>query len=108
MRMDAHGQGWIHRPGLTRSSQSSSRRTIGRHSRRRSRLGPPRQTAADTGVAARAAAATFGLAFLPLAWEPFELALPGDALDVAEPLIEAVRIDGPALAQRLGGYELLA
>jgi molybdate-binding protein len=63
---------------------------------------------ADTGMATRAAAATFGLGFVRVAWEPFELALPRDALELAEPLIEAIRVDGAVLAQRLGGYELLA
>jgi molybdate-binding protein len=63
---------------------------------------------ADTGMATRAAAATFGLDFLPLAWEPFELALPRDALDLAEPLIAAARTRAATLAERLGGYELVA
>jgi molybdate-binding protein len=63
---------------------------------------------AETGVATRAAAAAFGLDFVPLAWEPFELALPRDKLELAEPLIAAVRARGAALAGPLGGYEIVA
>lgn len=63
---------------------------------------------ADAGVATRAAAAAFGLDFLPLAWEPFELALPGDALELAQPLIEAVRAQAGTLAAQLSGYEVTA
>jgi putative molybdopterin biosynthesis protein len=61
---------------------------------------------ADTGVATRAAASAFGLDFIPLAWEPFELALPRDALELAEPFLVAVSKRAPALAERLGGSEL--
>jgi molybdate-binding protein len=63
---------------------------------------------ADAGVATRSAAAAFGLDFLPLAWEPFELALPRDALELAEPLLAAVRARAAALATPLGGYEIVA
>jgi putative molybdopterin biosynthesis protein len=62
---------------------------------------------ADAGAATRAAAAAFGLDFIGLAWEPFELALPREALDLAEPLLAEIRARGPALAHQLGGYELL-
>jgi molybdate-binding protein len=64
--------------------------------------------AADTGVATRAAATALGLEFVPLAWEPFELALPHDALELAEPLIAAVRQHAAQLAAPLGGYEITA
>jgi putative molybdopterin biosynthesis protein len=63
---------------------------------------------AEAGLATRAAAAAFGLDFLPLAWEPFELALPADALELAEPLIAAVRARAVTLAAPLGGYEIVA
>lgn len=62
--------------------------------------------AADTGVATRSAATAFGLDFVPLAWEPFELALPRDALELAEPLLATIRARAPALAAPLGGYEI--
>ncbi len=61
---------------------------------------------AGAGLATRAAAGAFGLAFVSLAWEPFELALPRDALELAEPLLAAVDSRAPALAAQLGGYEL--
>jgi molybdate-binding protein len=63
---------------------------------------------ADAGVATRAAATALGLDFIPLAWEPFELALPADARALAEPLIAAVRARAGALAAPLGGYEIAA
>jgi len=63
---------------------------------------------ADAGVATRAAATTFALDFIPLAWEPFDLAFPGDADELAEPLLAAARSHGPALAEQLGGYEIVA
>jgi molybdate-binding protein len=62
---------------------------------------------AEAGVAVRAAAAALGLDFVPLAWEPFDLALPADALPRAEPLLAA--LTAPAVARRageLGGYDL--
>lgn len=62
---------------------------------------------ADAGVAARSAAGALGLDFVPLAWEPFDLALPADALPRAEPLLAALA--GSAVARRaeeLGGYDL--
>jgi molybdate-binding protein len=63
---------------------------------------------ADAGVATRAAATALGLEFLPLAWEPFDLALPGDARELAEPLLAAVRARAAQLAAPLGGYEIAA
>ena len=62
---------------------------------------------AETGIATRAAASAFALDFVPLAWEPFELAFPGKALELAEPLIAAARSHGPALAEQLCGYEII-
>jgi hypothetical protein len=64
--------------------------------------------AADAGVATRAAATALGLEFVPLAWEPFELALPAEALELAEPLLAAVRERAAELAAPLGGYEIAA
>jgi molybdate-binding protein len=63
---------------------------------------------AEAGVATRAAASAFALDFVPLAWEPFELAFPGEALELAEPLIAAARSHGPALSEQLGGYEMIS
>jgi len=63
--------------------------------------------AADAGVAVRSAAAVLNLAFLPLAWEPFDLALPADALPAAGPLRSA--LTDPTVQAgilRLGGYDL--
>jgi putative molybdopterin biosynthesis protein len=62
---------------------------------------------ADTGLATRAAAVALGLDFVPLAWEPYELALPRAALELAEPLLAAVRDGAATLAERWGGYEIL-
>lgn len=62
---------------------------------------------ADAGLGVRAAANDLDLAFVPLAWEPYELVLPGDALGAAEPLISALR--DPALRAVIrdaGGYDL--
>ncbi|HYZ16539.1 MAG TPA: substrate-binding domain-containing protein, partial [Candidatus Acidoferrum sp.] len=63
---------------------------------------------ADTGLAIRAAAQAFGLDFIPVAWEPYDLAMPADALD--DPriglLIETLR--DPAFraeVEALGGYD---
>jgi molybdate-binding protein len=62
---------------------------------------------ADAGVCLRSAAAALGLDFIPLAWEPFELALSAEALPRAEPLLAA--LTGPTVSRRaaeLGGYDL--
>jgi molybdate-binding protein len=62
---------------------------------------------ADAGIAVRSAAAALGLDFVPLAWEPFDLALPAEALPRTEPLLEVLA--GSAVARRageLGGYDL--
>jgi putative molybdopterin biosynthesis protein len=63
---------------------------------------------ADAGLAIRAAARTFGLDFVPVAWEPYELALPARELD--EPrivqLIATLRdASFRAEVEALGGYD---
>jgi molybdate-binding protein len=50
----------------------------------------------DAAVGLRAAASTAGLDFIPLAWEPFELALGEDALGAAADLLAALH-NAPAL-----------
>jgi molybdate-binding protein len=62
---------------------------------------------ADAGVAVRSAAAALGLGFVPLAWEPFDLALADDALPLAEPLLAALgSAEVAARAGEFGGYDL--
>jgi molybdate-binding protein len=62
---------------------------------------------ADAGVAVRSAAAALGLDFVPLAWEPFDLALPAGALPRAEPLLAALSgSDVAGRAGEFGGYDL--
>jgi molybdate-binding protein len=62
---------------------------------------------ADAGVAVRSAAAALGVDFVPLAWEPFDLALPAEALPRAEPLLAALTAPGvTGRANELGGYDL--
>ncbi len=63
---------------------------------------------ADAGLAIRAAARVFGLDFVSLAWEPYDLALPASSLD--EPriarLIATLREPGfRAEVEALGGYD---
>jgi len=63
---------------------------------------------ADAGLAIRAAAHAFGLDFVSIAWEPYELALPADALH--EPriglLVEILRDAAfRAEVEALGGYD---
>jgi putative molybdopterin biosynthesis protein len=63
---------------------------------------------ADAGLAIRAAAHAFGLDFVSIAWEPYELALPAAALD--EPrirlLVETLRDSAfRAEVEALGGYD---
>jgi molybdate-binding protein len=62
---------------------------------------------ADAGVAVRSVAALLGLDFVPLTWEPFDLALPAEALGSIGPLLDAV-LDGQVQARiaALGGYDL--
>jgi molybdate-binding protein len=63
--------------------------------------------AVHAGLAVRAAAADLDLAFLPLAWEDYDLVLPADALGAAAPLIEAVHDPSVRAAiAALGGYDL--
>ena len=62
---------------------------------------------ADAGLALRGVADRFGLAFVSIRWEPFEVALAAAALGGLEPLLRALR--DPALRARigaLGGYDL--
>jgi molybdate-binding protein len=62
---------------------------------------------ADGGVCVRSAARALDLDFVPLVWEPFDLALPADALPRAEPLLASLA--KPAVARwagELGGYDL--
>jgi molybdate-binding protein len=56
---------------------------------------------ADAAVGLRAAAATAGLDFIPLAWEPFELALPEDAMGAAAELLATL-----GAAASLPGFDL--
>jgi molybdate-binding protein len=61
---------------------------------------------ADAGLGLRAAAAALDLDFIPLVWEQYDIALPADALDGAQPLIFSLR--SPAIRRsinQLGGYD---
>jgi molybdopterin molybdotransferase/putative molybdopterin biosynthesis protein len=63
---------------------------------------------ADVGLAIRAAARAFDLDFIPIAWEPYDLALPAASLD--EPRIARViaTLREPAFraeVEALGGYD---
>lgn len=63
---------------------------------------------ADAGLAIRAAARAFDLGFVPVAWEPYELALPASSL--GEPRIERLVaiLRDPAFraeVEALGGYD---
>jgi putative molybdopterin biosynthesis protein len=66
---------------------------------------------ADAGLAIRAAAQAFGLGFVPVAFEPYDLALPAASLD--EPRIAALlaTLRDPSFradVERLGGYDTSA
>lgn len=62
---------------------------------------------ADAGLALGVAAAQLDLDFLPLAWEHYDIVLPGDALGAAEPLVGAIRDPRVHAAIRmLPGYDL--
>ena len=62
---------------------------------------------ADAGLALGVAAAQLDLDFIPLAWEHYDVVLPGDALGAAEPLIAAVRDRRIHTAvEKLTGYDL--
>jgi putative molybdopterin biosynthesis protein len=56
---------------------------------------------ADAAVGLRAAAETLGLDFVPLAWEPFELVLPEEALGAAGGLLTAL-----GAAPAMPGFDL--
>jgi molybdate-binding protein len=61
---------------------------------------------AETGVGVRAAATALDLDFIPLVWEHYDIALPGDALGAAEPLIAALRTPAVRrIIRQLGGYD---
>ncbi|MBA3743740.1 substrate-binding domain-containing protein [Sporichthya sp.] len=60
----------------------------------------------DAGLAVRAAAVDLDLEFLPLAWEHYDLVMPGDVLGAAEPLIRAARMPQvQASIAALPGYD---
>lgn len=62
---------------------------------------------ADVGLGVRAAANDLNLGFIPLTWEPYDIALSGDALGAARPLITALRDPQVrASISKLGGYDL--
>lgn len=62
---------------------------------------------ADVGLGLRAAANDLDLDFIPLTWEPYDIALGADALGAARPLITALRApDIQASISHLGGYDL--
>lgn len=62
---------------------------------------------ADVGLGLRAAANDLDLDFIPLTWEPYDIALGADALGAASPLITAVRsLEVQSRISNLGGYDL--
>lgn len=62
---------------------------------------------ADAGLGVRAAAGALDLEFIPVAWEHFDLVLPGDALGAVAPLVDGVREPQvQASIAALGGYDL--
>jgi molybdate-binding protein len=62
---------------------------------------------ADVGLGVRAAANDLNLGFIPLIWEPYDIALSEDALGAARPLITALRDPKvQASISKLGGYDL--
>jgi molybdate-binding protein len=62
---------------------------------------------ADAGVCVRSAASALELDFIPLAWEPFDLALSAESLPRAEPLLAALATPRVrSRAAELGGYDL--
>jgi len=61
---------------------------------------------AEAGVGLRAAAAALDLEFVPLVWERYEIALPGDALAAAGPLLDALKDKSVRRRiEALGGYD---
>jgi molybdate-binding protein len=62
---------------------------------------------ADVGLGLRAAATELDLHFIPLIWEPYDIALGGDALGAARPLITALHAPEVHMSiSNLGGYDL--
>jgi putative molybdopterin biosynthesis protein len=64
--------------------------------------------AVDAGLGVRSAAADLDLAFVHVAWEEYDVALPGRALDAAAPLVAALH--DPALRRAVGdlsGYDTI-
>jgi molybdate-binding protein len=62
---------------------------------------------ADVGLGLRAAANDLDLNFITLAWEPYDIALDGDVLGAARPLIAALRTSAvQSSISNLGGYDL--
>jgi molybdate-binding protein len=62
---------------------------------------------ADAALGLRAAVDDLGCAFVPLLWEPYDVALGGAALGAARPLVEALSEPGlRAAVEALGGYDL--
>ncbi|MGH2874504.1 MAG: substrate-binding domain-containing protein [Solirubrobacteraceae bacterium] len=61
---------------------------------------------AEAGIGVRAAAAALGLDFVPLVWEQYDIAMPGDALAAAGPLLDALRdAEVRRGIEALGGYD---
>lgn len=62
---------------------------------------------ADVGLGLRAVANDLDLEFVPLTWEPYDIAVGADALGAARPLITALRAPQvQASIFNLGGYDL--
>lgn len=62
---------------------------------------------ADAGLGARSAARDLGLEFVSIAWEDYDIVLPGDTVDALTPLITALRTPEIRTAvTRLGGYDM--
>jgi molybdate-binding protein len=62
---------------------------------------------ADAGVTSRAVAERFGLGFVPLQWEPVDVAVGGAAVSGLQPLLKALRrAEVRRRIEALGGYDL--
>jgi molybdate-binding protein len=62
---------------------------------------------ADAGVTPRAMAERLGLGFVPLGWEPVDVAVDGSAVSGLEPLLHALRrAEVRRRIEALGGYDL--
>jgi molybdate-binding protein len=69
--------------------------------------GNPRGIEADAGVGLRGLVTRLGLGFVPLPWEPFQVATTRDATGGLHPILTALA--QPAVRDRitaLGGYDL--